>query len=89
MNELLTLKNVGPATYNDLTQLGITSIKQLSQADPDELYQRLQDITQQKQDPCVWDVFAAIIHQAKTGIQQPWWHWTKIRKEKWNAHFSN
>jgi hypothetical protein len=81
-NELLTLKNVGPATYQDLIKLDIHSIAQLAKADPDELYLRLQKITQQKQDPCVWDVFAAIIHEAKTGIKQPWWEWTKVRKKR-------
>jgi len=83
-NELFTLKNVGPATYNDLCKLGITSIRELAQANPDELYKRIQQITQSKHDPCVWDVFAAIIHEAKTGEKTPWWEWTKIRKERQN-----
>ncbi len=81
-NELLTLKNVGPATYEDLYELGIHSIRELANADPDELYLRLQKITNRKHDPCVWDVFAAIIHEAKTGIKQPWWEWTKVRKKR-------
>lgn len=81
-HELLSLKNVGNATFKDLEILGITSIQQLSTADPDELYARLQILTAQKHDPCVWDVFAAIIHEAKTGKKTPWWEWTKIRKER-------
>lgn len=81
-HELLSLKNVGKATFKDLENLGITSIQQLPTADPDELYARLQIITRQKHDPCVWDVFAAIIHEAKTGEKTPWWQWTKIRKNK-------
>ena len=81
-SELLTLKNVGSATYQDLCKLGIKSIKQLTKADPDELFLRLQSMTKTKQDPCVWDVFAAIIHEAKTGEKQPWWEWTKVRKAR-------
>lgn len=81
-SELFNLKNVGQATYEDLNKLGIHSIAQLAQADPDELYHRLEEITQQKHDPCAWDVFAAIIHEAKTGIKQPWWEWTKVRKRR-------
>jgi nucleotidyltransferase/DNA polymerase involved in DNA repair len=81
-SELLTLKNVGPATYQALCELGIHSIGQLAQADPDELYQRLQIIIQKKQDPCVWDIFAAIIHEAKTDEKTPWWQWTKVRKAR-------
>lgn len=81
-NELLRLKNVGPATYEDLKLLEIHSINELAQADPDELYKRIQIITGKPHDPCVWDVFAAIIHEAKTGIKQPWWEWTKVRKDR-------
>ena len=81
-HELFTLQNVGKATFKDLEILGITSIKQLSQADPDELYSRLQIITGKRQDPCVWDILAAIIHEAKTGEKTPWWQWTKVRKSR-------
>jgi [ribosomal protein S5]-alanine N-acetyltransferase len=30
----------------------------------------------------VWDVFAAIIHEAQTGIRQPWRTWTPLRKKR-------
>jgi len=81
-SELRLLMNVGPAVQDDLNLLGITTISQLSQAHPDELYARLQKITGCRHDPCVWDVFAAIIHEANTGEKIPWWHWTKIRKAR-------
>lgn len=81
-SELLTLMNVGPATLKDLQLLGIESIIQLEKQTPDDLYRRLQQVTKTKQDPCVWDVFAAIIHEAQTGEKLPWWHWSKIRKNK-------
>ncbi len=81
-NELRSLMNLGPATQKDLALLGITTIAQLAQANPDELYERLQKITEKKHDPCVWDVFAAIIHEANTGEKFPWWHWTPIRKAR-------
>jgi nucleotidyltransferase/DNA polymerase involved in DNA repair len=81
-SELLSLANVGPATYKDLTLLGINTIAQLAQANPDELYERLQKITGSVHDPCVWDVFAAIIHEAKTGKKMPWWHWSEVRKRR-------
>jgi hypothetical protein len=80
--ELRLLMNVGPATEKDLALLGITTIEQLAKADPDELYERLQKITGQRHDPCVWDVFAAIIHEASTGEKMPWCHWTSIRKAR-------
>ncbi len=74
--------NVGPATFKDLEILGINTIKQLAKADPNELYARLQQLTDQRHDPCVWDVFAAIIHEAKTGEKTPWWQWTPVRKQQ-------
>lgn len=82
MHELLTLKNVGPATLEDFKKLNIHSITELAQADADELFMRLQTITRRKQDPCVWDVFAAAIHEAKTGEKRPWWEWSKLRKQR-------
>jgi hypothetical protein len=81
-NELLSLMNLGPATQKDLALLGITTKAQLAKASPDELYKRLQKITGKKHDPCVWDTFAAIIHEANTGEKIPWWHWTPRRKAR-------
>lgn len=81
-NELLSLKNVGQATLRDFDLLGINSIKQLASFSPDELFIRLQKLTGQKQDPCVWDIFASSINEARTGEKTPWWEWSKIRKIK-------
>jgi nucleotidyltransferase/DNA polymerase involved in DNA repair len=78
--QLLKLMNLGKATYKDLELLGISSVAELALADPDELYKRLQQLTGMYHDPCVWDVFAAIIHEAKTGEKTRWWEWTKVRK---------
>jgi predicted RecB family nuclease len=80
--ELSTLQNVGKATFKDLERLGISSTQQLAQADPDELFNRLGVLTKQAQNPCVWDVFAAIIHEAKPGEKTPWWKWSKVRQLK-------
>ena len=79
-SELLSLMNVGEATLKDLQLLGIEKIEQLKNQTPDNLYQKLQYLTGSKQDPCVWDVFAAIIHESQTGEKLPWWHWSAIRK---------
>ena len=81
-DELLTLKNVGAATRADLALLGIENKAQLAQQEPDQMYSRLITITGKSQDPCVWDVFAAVVHEARTGEKQPWWHWTPERKRR-------
>lgn len=80
MKKLRDLKNVGKATLADLYLLDIYSVEELSFQDPTELFQRLEKKTRERQDPCVWDVFAAIIHEAKTGEQTAWWGWTAKRK---------
>ncbi len=79
---LSSLRNVGPATCADFDLLGITSLAQLARSDPDVLFKRLERITGKRQDPCVWDVFAAAIFEAKTGKARAWWTFTPIRKAR-------
>ena len=67
MKKLRDLKNVGKAALGDLEVLGIESVDELAKQNPTELFQELEKRTGKRQDPCVWDVFAAIIHEAKTG----------------------
>ena len=81
-DELSTLANVGPAMRRDFVLLQIDSIAQLAKQDADELYVRLSKLTGCRQDPCVWDTFAATVHQAKTGEARAWWTFTPVRKER-------
>lgn len=76
---LADLRNVGRATLGDFAVLGITTLAELAARDPDELYHALQRATGSRQDPCVRDVFAATIHQARTGEALDWWHFTPER----------
>ncbi|MEW5881739.1 MAG: helix-hairpin-helix domain-containing protein [Pseudomonadota bacterium] len=79
---LAGLRNIGPAMLRDLELLGVRSVAQLARRDADALYLRLQRLTGRRQDPCVWDTFAAAIHQARTGEALPWWHFTRERKRR-------
>ena len=81
-DELLALRNIGPAMRRDLERLGIRTVKQLARCNADRLYARLQDVTGTRQDPCVCDTFAAAIHQARTGEALPWWRFTVERKQR-------
>lgn len=81
-SELFSLKNVGKAVYEDLQLLGISTIQQLAQYDPDELYERLGQITGKLPHPCMWDVLASIVHEARTGVKTPWNQWTPLRKSR-------
>ena len=76
------LRNIGPAARADLAVLGITSVERLTLCDADALYVELQVRTAQHHDPCVWDVFAAAIHQARTGESRVWWTFTPERKRR-------
>lgn len=81
-DSLLALRNIGPAMRRDLALLGVHSPAQLARRDPDRLYARLQALTGRRRDPCVWDTFAAAIHQARTGEALPWWHFTAQRRKR-------
>ena len=77
---LQDLANVGPATLADLHALGIRTVAQLARRDAIVLYESLCKRTRTRHDPCVIDVFMAIIHQAKGGKPTPWWKFTARRK---------
>jgi hypothetical protein len=79
---LLALKNIGPAMRRDLELLGISRVTQPARRNPDSVFRALERKTGQRQDPCVWDTFAAAIHQARTGKARPWWHNTAERKRR-------
>lgn len=80
MKKLCDLKNVGKATLADLALLEIDSVEELARQDATFLFQELERRTNHRQDPCVWDIFAAIIHEAATGEASNWWEWTAKRK---------
>lgn len=77
---LADLRNVGRAALGDFALLGITTLAELAASDPDVLFVALERATGQRQDPCVRDVFAATIHQARTGEALDWWHFTPERR---------
>lgn len=79
---LRDLRNIGKAMLADFAVLGIESVAQLAAADADVLYERLQVKTGKRHDPCVWDTFAAAIHQARTGEARDWWVFTAVRKQR-------
>jgi hypothetical protein len=83
--KLKDLKNVGKATLADLHLLGIYTVEKLAEQDPRDLFQKMEEKTNAKQDLCVLDVFAAIIHEAKTGEKTAWWEWTCKRKAKFQS----
>lgn len=82
VDELMQLRNIGKAMRQDFALLNIRTVKQLAKQNPDKLYKRIRSLTGTRHDPCVWDTYAAAIHQAKTGEALPWWHFTQQRKAR-------
>jgi len=85
MSDPAKLKNVGKAALADFAVLGVTSTAQLTACEADDLYVKLCALTGQRHDPCVHDVFAATIHEARTGEALDWWVFTPSRKERMKA----
>ncbi len=83
---LIDLISVGPATVKDFEVLGITSVEQLVDADPQQLYERLCEVTGLRHDICCLDVFRTAVKQAEDPKlpreQCNWWYWSSQRKVK-------
>jgi len=80
------LMSIGPAMLRDFERLGIRSVAQLARQNPERMYARLSRLTEQRQDPCVLDVFDAAVAQARNprlAVEKcQWWYWSKKRKKE-------
>lgn len=75
------LPDVGRAVAADLRLLGIERPQELLGHQPLELYRRLNRVTGTRHDPCMLDVFMAVIHFIEHGETLPWWKFTAQRKK--------
>lgn len=84
--QLSDLVSVGQATLNDLRRLGVTSVAELAQCDPQALYEALYRLDGVWHDICVRDTFEAAVAQARNpdlpAEQRQWWYWSRQRKAK-------
>lgn len=80
-----TLVNIGPATAQDLIDLGFRQLEELGEQDPLEMYKRLCSLTGVRHDPCVLDVFMATVHNVRTGERRVWWEFTSERKMRYRG----
>ncbi len=80
------LISIGPAMLRDFERLGIHSVVQLARQNPERMYARLNRLTEQRQDPCVLDVFHAAVAQARNprlAVEKcQWWYWSRKRKQE-------
>ena len=82
--QLGDLISIGPAMLRDFAQLKIRSVAQLARQSPRRMYERLNRLSGQRQDPCVLDTFCAAVAQAKNprlaAEKFQWWYWSRRRK---------
>jgi hypothetical protein len=79
---LQEIPNVGPRMAAVLIKLGITRLQDAAGRDPDEMYNELCAIDAKRHDPCVRDIFAAVVSHAEGGPARPWWEFTPERKAR-------
>lgn len=78
------LRSIGPAALNDFDLLGVTSLDDLANRDPQELYDALCRLKGQKVDICCLDVMYCAVAQARNphlpSEQRDWFWWSRNRK---------
>ena len=85
VTRLRLIPNVGPKMAADLIKLGVTRLEDAAGRDPDEMYHELCAIDGKRHDPCMRDIFAAVISYAEGGPARPWWEFTPERKAQEQA----
>jgi hypothetical protein len=70
---------VGPSIAQDLCELGLTSIKDLQNKDPEEMYQEHCLQKGMHVDRCILYVFRCAVYYASHDLHDPellkWWNW--------------
>ncbi len=82
-NEIINFQdipNVGKAIEKNLILIGLKEPNELVNKDPYLMYKELCHVTQQRQDPCVIDIFMSAVNYMQGGPPKKWWEFTKERK---------
>jgi len=81
INDFNSIPNVGPATIQYLSILGIKKPFALIGQKPYSMYKELSEITGKHFDPCLADVFISAVKFMEGAPPKKWWNYTKERKE--------
>jgi hypothetical protein len=79
--ELSTIPGIGKSMANDLSTIGISSIKDLIGKKPEDLFNSLNTFVGCKQDRCVLYAFKCAVYYASTPKKKlnpeklKWWNW--------------
>lgn len=77
------IPNIGPAMARNFLLLGLKEPEELKNKNPLSLYKEMCNVSGVRQDPCVLDTYIAAINFMKGGPSQPWWSYTKKRKQEY------
>ena len=83
VKRLEALPNIGKAMAADLRLLGIERPQELIGRDPLALFLEIERVTGHRHDPCVLDTLMAVIDFMEVGESQPWWNFTRQRKQRY------
>lgn len=79
IKELMIIPGVGKKIADDLWNLGIRSVSDLKNRDPEKLYQLLCDFQGMHVDRCMLYVFRCAVYFASNEEHDPqllkWWNW--------------
>jgi hypothetical protein len=79
LKQLQQIPGVGKSIAGDLWELGIRSVADLNNNDPEELYHRFCSLKGQQIDRCLLYVFRCAVYYASTKRHDPellkWWNW--------------
>lgn len=77
--DLLTIPGIGKSLKKDLQLLGCEKVEDLKGENPQAMYEKLNEITHTRQDPCVLYTFRCAVYFASHKKHDPeklkWWWW--------------
>ena len=77
--ELQKIPGVGPSIARDLWELGYGAPEELRGADPEAMYERINELRGARQDRCLLYVFRCAVYFSSTPDPRPellrWWAW--------------
>ncbi len=84
IKELVKIPGVGKVIANGLWNIGITSIEELKDKNPEKLYEKVCAFKGERIDKCVLYVYRCAVYYASNDIHDSellkWWNWKDLEK---------
>jgi hypothetical protein len=77
--ELESMRHLWAGIEGDLVRLGVNSLRELRDWEPEELFKAYCVQKGQEFDLCVRDTFTSLVEFSKTGEPRAWWRFTRER----------